>query len=89
MRASWIALSFLVGISLISCAREDGGHRDDGAARQAGRDAYRASQQVKDGARRAAQDLDHASKAFRDGWEEAKRNDHTPRTDQHDDHDRH
>jgi len=90
MREFWFTLSFLIGMSLVSCTQDNRDHRDDGAAaRQAGRDAYRASQQVKDGARRAAQDLDHAGKEFREGWEEAKHNDRGAHPDNRDDRERH
>lgn len=45
--------------------------RDDSAARQAGREAYRASKDLKKGAKRAAHDLRTAGKQFREGWKEA------------------
>ena len=77
MRSPWIVLAFFAALTLISCSRDDRAVRDDPAARQAGRDAYHASQEVKQGARRAADDLENATKEFRRGWSEAKHNDKT------------
>ena len=79
MRSSWIVLALFAAVTLVSCSRDDRADRNDAAARQAGRDAYHASQEVKQGARRAAQDLEHASKEFRQGWSEAKHDDKTGR----------
>ena len=65
----------LVGLGLISCSRQDTGRRDREAARQAGREAYRASKNVKKGAKEAAHELHNAAKEFREGWEEARHED--------------
>lgn len=75
MRFSCTAMLLLLGLGLVSCSRDDADYRAHDAARQAGREAYRASQEVKHGAKAAAQDLRNASKEFRDGWSEAKHND--------------
>ncbi|HEY2018903.1 MAG TPA: hypothetical protein VGH38_35605 [Bryobacteraceae bacterium] len=69
MRILHVVPLLVLGIGLISC------NRDDPSARQAGREAYRASQDVKRGAREAGKDLRNASKQFREGWEEAKHQD--------------
>lgn len=72
MRTFCLAASVLLGLGLTSCNREPGEPRDRAAARQAGREAYRASQQLKRGAKEAAHDLHDASKEFREGWTEAE-----------------
>ena len=79
MRASWIALVIFLGVTLISCSRDNRADRSEPAARQAGRDAYHASQEVKQGARRAAHELENAGKEFRQGWSEAKHDNKTAR----------
>jgi hypothetical protein len=75
MRAYGLALMLMVELILASCNRD--AHRDEPAARQAGRDAYRASQEIKRGAKEAAQELRKAGKEVREGWNEAKRQDDT------------
>jgi hypothetical protein len=55
----------------IGCSRDT--HRDEPAARQLGREAYHATQDVKRGAKKAAQELREAGKEVRQGWKEAKR----------------
>jgi len=65
MRTSVIALVLACGFGLISCAR-----RDEPAARQAGREAYDASREIKHGAKTAARELRDAGKEFREGWRE-------------------
>jgi hypothetical protein len=79
MRLSWIAAAFFLGATLISCSRDERSGRNEPAARQAGRDAYHASREVKQGARRAAHELENAGKEFRQGWGEAKHDDKTDR----------
>jgi outer membrane lipoprotein SlyB len=46
MRISCITLA-IAAFALMGCARNDSAHRDDPAARQAGREAYRATQDIK------------------------------------------
>ncbi len=66
MRA--ISIGLLVGTLLLSsCSREDPG------ARQVGRDAYHATEQIKRGAKKAAKELREAGKEVRQGWNEARR----------------
>ena len=79
MRTSCTAILIIVGLGLVSCNRDDSTERQRTAARQAGREAYRASQEVKRGAKEAAHDLRNASKEFRDGWSEAKHQDERTR----------
>ena len=69
----WIipALACLA-LSLTSCNQTYDRQPD---TRQAGREAYRASQELKKDAKRAAQDLRQAGKNFREGWNEAARED--------------
>jgi hypothetical protein len=74
MRASQIALACLLGLGMVSCTRSDTPRRDDSAARQAGRDAYRATQEIKRGAKEAGKELRNAGKELREGWNDAKRN---------------
>ena len=75
----WIipALAFL-GLSLISCNQTSDRPPD---TRQAGRDAYRASQELRQDAKKAARDLRDAGKNFREGWNEAQREDKARKTE--------
>ena len=73
MRALGLAALLIAGSMLSSCSR--GTHRDEPAAREVGRDAYRASQDIKRGAKKAGQELKEAGKDLREGWNEAKRED--------------
>ena len=73
MRTWGLALIFVVGLMLASCNRDS--RRDEPAARQVGRDAYRASEEIKRGAKKAAQELRKAGKEVRQGWNEEKRKD--------------
>ncbi|HXB69501.1 MAG TPA: hypothetical protein VNY05_14720 [Candidatus Acidoferrales bacterium] len=61
------------GLSVTSCNRD--APRDDPAARKVGRDAYRASEELKRGAKKAGQELRDAEKEVREGWNEAKHED--------------
>ena len=75
MRASQLALAGIVALGMISCTRNDAPRRDGSAARQAGRDAYKATQEIKRGAKEAEKELRNAGKDVREGWNEAKRKD--------------
>jgi len=79
MRASRVTVLVLMGLGLISCDRRDRAHESPGA-REAGREAYKASQEVKHEAREAGRELHNAGKEFRQGWNEAKHTDRTDRT---------
>lgn len=68
MRVWYIGLVLMAGAGLSSCSR-----RDEPAASQAGREAYRTSQEIKRGAKKAAKELQRAGKELREGWNEAKR----------------
>ena len=85
MRASRIAVVVLMGLGLVACDRGDRARRGP-AAREVGRDAYRASQEAKQEARKAGRELRDASKEFRQGWDEAKHTtrDHPDRTERTD-----
>ena len=72
----------IAGVFLSACTRTEQ-RRDDNSARQAGREAYRASQDVKHGAEKAAKELRNAGKEFREGWSEARREDPPRRKDRH------
>jgi hypothetical protein len=63
----------LIGLILASCNRD--AHRGEPAAREVGKDAYRASQEIKRGAKEAVQEVRKAGKEVREGWNEAKRED--------------
>lgn len=63
-------------MGLVGCVRDD---RHEPAARQAGKDAYRASRELKQGAKQAAHELRSAGKQFREGWSEAKHDPPRPR----------
>jgi hypothetical protein len=77
MRSLCIALMLFAGMALSSCTRDNRPAQQSAAARQAGRDAYRAAQAARRDAKDAARQLEHAGKDFRQGWEEAKREDGT------------
>ena len=67
MRTFTIALVLALGGGLISCTRHD-----QPAARQAGREAYDATREIKHGAKTAAHELREAGKEFREGWAERR-----------------
>jgi predicted small secreted protein len=77
MRAFGFAVLLVVGSMLSSCSRDT--RRDEPAAREVGRDAYRASQEIKRDAKKAGKDLQKAGKELREGWNEAKRDDTRPK----------
>ncbi len=77
MKRSFAVIVCLCGLAWVGC---DNRH-DDSAARQAGRDAYRASKEIKKGAKEAAHDLRSAGRQFREGWEQEKHQSHTDRRD--------
>jgi hypothetical protein len=64
------------GLIFTSCNRDD--HKNEPAAREVGRDAYRASQELKEGAKKAEKELRDAGKEVRQGWNEAKRHEPPP-----------
>jgi hypothetical protein len=67
MRTFTIAIVLAFGCGLISCTRQD-----QPSARQAGRDAYDATREVKQGAKKAAHEIREAGKDFREGWAERR-----------------
>ena len=75
MRTRLIEVVLILAISLVSCTRDHDESREGYAAHQAGRQAYRAAQAAKRDAKEAERDLWKASKEFREGWNEAKRED--------------
>ena len=75
MRTSYLLLALGLGLSLTACSRHDPPHRGEPPARQAGREAYDASQEIKRGAKEAAQEIRKAGKEFREGWSDAKHKD--------------
>lgn len=77
MRLSMAALVCSIGLGLVSCTN-DTSRRDD-AARKAGREAYRASRNLKKDAKQAERELRSAGKQFRQGWDEAKHEKETER----------
>jgi hypothetical protein len=64
-------------LGLSSCQQAP--RREEPNAREAGRQAYRASQKLKHEAKDAARQLHEAEKQFREGWTEASREDNTRR----------
>lgn len=74
MRTSYLIPVVAVGLGLSSCNRQDT-RRGEPAARQVGREAYDASQDIKRGARKAAKEIRDAGKELRKGWKEAQRED--------------
>jgi hypothetical protein len=65
------ALALLAG-----CAQD---HRDEPAARQLGREAHQAADDVQRGAKKAAAEAKEAGKDFRQGWKQAKHNPPPPK----------
>jgi hypothetical protein len=76
MRSWRVFFVLAAGVAFTSCNRDN--HRDEPAARQVGRDAYRASQELKEGAKKAEQELRNAGKEVREGWNEAKKDSPPP-----------
>jgi hypothetical protein len=76
MRSCGLFIMLAAGMILASCNRDD--KRNDSAARQVGRDAYRASEELKRGAKKVEQDVRKAGKDVREGWDEAKHEDPPP-----------
>ena len=79
MRISVIPMALVLGLSLVSCYRDDTADRarEESRAREAGRKAYRAAQDAKRDIKEAGRELQKATKAFREGWNDAKDSDHT------------
>jgi hypothetical protein len=73
MRACGLLLMLAVGLILTSCGRD--AHREGSAARQIGKDAQRASEEIKHDAKKAEQALRKTGKEVRQGWNEATRGD--------------
>ena len=71
MRTSLIGILVLAAETLTSCNQT--ARRSEPNARQAGRDAYRATQNLKKDAKEAARQLHEAEEQFREGWSEASR----------------
>jgi len=59
--------------ALLTACNQDPRYRHDESAREAGRQAYRTSQDIKRGARHAEEDIRNASREFREGWDQARR----------------
>jgi hypothetical protein len=81
MRISVVPMALILGLSLVSCYRDDTAARarEDSRAREAGRKAYQAAQDAKRDIKEAGRELQKATKAFREGWNEAKNQDKTHR----------
>lgn len=60
--------------ALVSCSPNDRG-RQDADARKLGQEAHEAALKVKHDAKEVAHEARTAGKQFRDGWDDAKRND--------------
>lgn len=80
MRIVHVGVALAVALGLTSCNQNP--HRDDAAARQAGREAFKASKDLKRDAREAARELQSAGKEFREGWNDARREDNRARQSQ-------
>jgi hypothetical protein len=72
MRIALVTIVTLGALGLISCSRQDNAHRD-APAREAGRDAYKASREIKQQAKKAEHELRDAGKDFQQGWNEEKK----------------
>jgi hypothetical protein len=75
IRFTMTALVLLVTLS--ACSRTQ--RKGEQTARQVGREAYDAAQEVKRGARKAAQEIRKTGQEIREGWNEAKREDKSPK----------
>jgi len=76
----WFSTFLLAAaVTLMSCDTQTTPRRDDEAARQAGREAYRASKDLKRDAKEAARELHNAGKEFREGWTQAQHEDEARR----------
>ena len=84
MRGWTLTLIVAVTLGLGACERRDSTKRDEPAARQAGRAAYNLKQDLKHDARVAADELRRAGKEAREGWNEAKHENHND-TNKHQD----
>jgi hypothetical protein len=71
MRTLFLTIALIAGLGLASCSRQDNA-RETPTAREAGRDAYKASHDLKKEADKAARELKDAGKDFQQGWEEQK-----------------
>lgn len=69
-----LAILTLACIALAACNRQD--TRTQPTARQAGREAYQATRDLKKDAKKAAEQLRAAGKQFQQGWQEQKHADH-------------
>jgi len=73
MRTFFAIFLIIFGLGLVSCERDrETNRREAPNAREAGRQAYRASQDLKRGVQNAEKDLEKATREFREGWNEAK-----------------
>src|SRR5579871_1734210 len=79
MWTRWMGGLIALTVALGGCTQAP--RREEPNAREAGREAYRASQKLKREAKDAAQQLHEAEKEFREGWSEASRQDNTRRTE--------
>jgi predicted small secreted protein len=76
MRSFGLFIMLAAGMTLASCNRDS--PKADPTAREVGRDAYRASEELKRGAKKVEQDVRRAGKEVREGWNEAKHEDPPP-----------
>jgi hypothetical protein len=74
MRSCGLFIMLAAGMVFTSCTRDDR-RNNDSAAREVGRDAYRATEELKRGAKKVEQDARKAGKDVREGWNEAKHED--------------
>ena len=74
-----VAIAFLCCFALgfNSCSQSP--RHEEPNAREAGREAYRASKDLKKDAKEAARELRDAGEKFREGWKEAQREDQNTR----------
>ncbi|MFN7994232.1 MAG: hypothetical protein U0Q18_11545 [Bryobacteraceae bacterium] len=75
MRLWTVGFVAAVVLSSGGCTRD----KEEPAARQIGRDAYKLKQNLKQGAREAAQELRKAGKEAHAGWNEAKQENQSQR----------
>lgn len=83
MRQSLLTLSIATAIALAGCSHS---RQDDNAARQLGREAHHAADDIKRGAKEAAHEAREAGKNFREGWKEARHDPPPPPPPPRDDH---
>jgi hypothetical protein len=84
MRTYLLGVLLLGGWLLISCSNSQQQNRNEPSAREAGREAYRATEDLKHDAQKAERELRDAGNQFKNGWNQAKHQNHEQDNGPHD-----